>query len=459
MNLAYRYPLIFWNTANLIIDSGATFEIYNEDDEEEDFEYTLFDEDEDDDDKSSEASKINYGKIAKAIGDMQQNGVVVLPPDINKSNLTFVPNVEQNTVIYGLKGISYVGDELVDNIINNRPYSGLTDFMKKVKANKRSMANLIKAGAFDEFNDRKKIMEEYINIISETKNRLTLQNANMLIQRGLIPSELEFEQKVFNFNKYIKKFKQKDTNNFIIDSIAYPFYEKNFDMDLLSPLDNETYTIDKTKWKVKIYDVHMAKIRKYIKDNEAELLEKLNESLTQDMRDKYAQGSLAQWSMDSVSFYQDEHELSNVDYLGNNISKFYSLPEDPVIERSFKTKDGHEINMFELHKIAGTAIDRNKDKSEITLLCVDGVVNVKAYGVMPYYNKQLSKINPDGTKTVVEKSMFHRGSKVIAYGMRRGDTFYAKKYKNSPVAHTFTRIIKVNDDGTLVTQERVVEDE
>ena len=31
MNLAYKYPIIFWNTANLIVDSGGTTEVEYDD--------------------------------------------------------------------------------------------------------------------------------------------------------------------------------------------------------------------------------------------------------------------------------------------------------------------------------------------------------------------------------------------------------------------------------------------
>lgn len=442
MNLAYYYPILFWNTANLIIDSGYVAE----DDEDDDLEGEV-----------TTSATTNYGKIASAVGNMQTRGVKVIPPSINKSNLTFTPDPETNRIIYGLKGISYVGDTLIEDIVRGRPYKSFADFHNKVKTNKRSMVNLIKSGAFNEFKPREEIMEDYIILISDTKKTVNLRNTNMLIQNGLIPDDYEMEKKVFNFNKYIKKFVIKDRKVIILDENAFPFYEKHFNLDLLTPLPDGTYEVKAAEWK-KIYDGYMDNLRTYIKNNHDELLRQLNNCLTQDVREKYASGTIAQWSMDSVSFYQDEHELSNMDFLGNNIKKFYDLPREPIVERTFTTKQGYNVDMYELCKIAGTAIDRDKNKNEITLLCVDGVVTVKAYGVMPYYDKQISKVDSNGVKKVLEKSMFTRGNKIIVYGMRRGDNFFAKKYKNSPVSHHFTEIVKVNEDGSIETKERVMDE-
>lgn len=442
MNLAYYYPILFWNAANLIIDSGYIPEEEESDNEAEEV---------------VTSSSTNYGKIASAVGNMQQRGVQVIPPSVNKSNWTFTPDPDANKIIYGLKGISFVGDTLIGEIMKGRPYKSFHDFNKRVKTDKRSMVNLIKSGAFNEFKPREEVMEEYINLISDTKKTINLRNANMLITQGLIPDELDMERKVFNFNKYIRKFLDKDRKVIILDEIAFPFYQEHFNLDLLFPLPNGNYEINEAKWKA-IYDSYMNNLREYIKTNHDELLEKLNSKLTQEVREKYATGTAAQWSMDSVSFYQDEHELSNMDFFGNNIKKFYSLPKEPVVEKTFTSRQGYEVKLYELSKIAGTAIDRNKMKNEITLLCTDGVVTVKAYGIMPYYDKQISEVDSNGVKKVIEKSMFTRGNKIIVYGMRRGDNFFAKKYKNSPVAHHFTQIVKVNDDGTIVTKDRVTDE-
>lgn len=67
------------------------------------------------------------------------------------------------------------------------------------------MVNLIKCGAFDSLGDRFKLMEDYIKTVSEPKKRITLQNMKALIDLKLLPSDYDFECKLFNYNKYLKK--------------------------------------------------------------------------------------------------------------------------------------------------------------------------------------------------------------------------------------------------------------
>ena len=50
-------------------------------------------------------------------------------------------------------------------------------------------------------------MNSYLELIADKKKRITLQNMTMLFNKGLIPEELSFEAKVYNFTKYIRKFK------------------------------------------------------------------------------------------------------------------------------------------------------------------------------------------------------------------------------------------------------------
>ena len=164
MNLAFKYPIIFWNTANLIVDSGAMNleeEFLLELNEEEIEEYDDDDEiDEDEEDtkkkKKIKNSSTDYGKIASAIGNMESSGINFSLPDINKSEITFSPDIQNNRILYGLKGISKVGNAFIKNIIDNRPYTSIEDFLNKIAIKKPQMISLIKAGTFDE------LYKEYI---------------------------------------------------------------------------------------------------------------------------------------------------------------------------------------------------------------------------------------------------------------------------------------------------------
>ena len=60
--------------------------------------------------------------------------------------------------------------------------------------NKQAVISLIKSGAFDSFDERKRIMAQYIWKTCDKKARLNLQNMATLMKRGMIPDELAFEK-------------------------------------------------------------------------------------------------------------------------------------------------------------------------------------------------------------------------------------------------------------------------
>lgn len=470
MNLAYHFPIIFWNCACLISDSAGT----NEEESENKLDYeepvTIYcdlipndddndDDDEDDDEenttttkKKKKASTTDYGKISTAINKMKESGVIVSAPDINKSGFTFVPNAETNTIIYGLKGITKIGEELVSSIIANRPYTSIEDFTSKVKINKTQVINLIKAGAFDVFGDRVQIMREYISSISDQKKDLNLRNMQMLIEKHMLPEELDWEIKIFNFNKYIKK-NCKDGVRYRLEGYPLQFYTTNFDIDDVTFINSDCGLIDAKDWD-KRYSKLMDKVRNYIKANKEDLLLQLNEKLYNEVYDKYCLGTLSKWEMESISYYSHPHELSVIPSYECNWCDFNQLPEEPVIEKTFTTKDGKEVPLYKINRIAGTILDKNKNKKTLTLLTTSGVVTVKVFGdAFIKYDKQISEKDASGKKHVLEKSMIARGNIVIVTGIRRGDFFMAKKYKYTPY-HLIERISKINTDGTYETETR-----
>ena len=462
--VATQFPIIYWNTACLIVNSQSIEE--PEDEEEiaetciEELDDSSEEEEEEDSEEEITSKKekkkqktVNYGKIAIAIGKMEQGGIYISPPDINSSGFTFSPDEKNNIIRYGLRGITKVGEDIVKSIIENRPYSSIDDFLSKVKINKPQMINLIKAGAFDEFGKREDLMRYYVSEISDTKKRITLQNMKMLIDFGLIPNEYDLQRRVFNFNKYLKKMKI-GTQYYGLDNIAMNFYEKNFDVDFLEPYDTESgFAILQTKWD-KIYKAQMDIIRPFIKDNNQLLLNEVNNRLMSDVWNKYCLGSISKWEMDSVSCYFHQHELQDVNYRLCGFSNFFELNEQPEIDRIIEIK-GKKIPLFKIHRICGTVLDRDKGKKMVTVLTREGVVNVRVFGeVFSYYDKQISERGADGKKHVIEKSTFSRGNKIIITGIRRENEFVMKKYKNTPY-HGIELITKVNEDGTVESKGRI----
>lgn len=466
--IATQWPVIYWNTACLIVNSQSieeeetTEDFLEENPSEADCQEELeeMDDDEEEPIKKKEKKKVktvNYGKVATAIGKMKSAGIEVSPPDINQSAYTFIPDEKKNLIRYGLRGITKVGDDIVKQIIENRPYASISDFLSKVKINKPQMVNLIKCGAFDSFDQREQVMHEYINLISDAKKRITLQNMKMLIDFGLIPNKYDFVCRVFNFNKYLKTFKVDDL--FLLDNIAMTFFDKNFSIDkLIEDARAESgFGIKQATWK-KIYDEVMDRIRPYVKENNQKLLTSVNTRLTEDIWNKYCLGNMSKWEMDSVSCYFHEHELARVDNAYYGFSNFFDLPEEPEIERVFEIK-GKRVPIFKIHRIYGTVLDRDKMKKLVTLLTPDGVVTVKIFGeVFNIYDRQISEKGADGKKHVKEKSTFARGNKIVVCGIRDGDSFRAKKYKATPY-HLCELIEEVYPDGKIKMRPRLELDE
>ena len=476
LNLAYRYPTILWDCACLISDSGGAEKEENDDDETtngtddwniySDISMGVFDEDDEDDEegrtdvsdsksRKKSAKTTNYGRIATAIGKMSHQGVTIVATDINKSEYTFAPDVNNNRIIYGLSGINKVGDDIVRQIINNRPYKSIEDFISKIKINKPQMVNLIKSGAFDNLydGDRLRAMNVYIDLIADKKKRVTLQNMKMLIDFNLIPEDYDLQCRVYNFNKYLKKF--KIGNSYGLDDIALGFYSYNFDMDLLIPTTGQfIFTIKQTDWD-KIYKKHMDIIRPYIQKNNEDLLNAINNRLRQDLWDKYCQGTISQWEMDSISCYIHDHELKNLKNGLYGLVNYGDLPDEPIVNYEFKSKEtGQKIPLFKINRIAGTVLDKDKGKKTVTLLTTDSVVTVKIFGdAFTHYDKQISEKQADGVKHIIEKSIFSRGNKIIVTGIRREDNFICKKYKSTP--HPLVELITdIDENGYIQTYHR-----
>lgn len=476
--LATQFPSIYWNCACLIVNSQSSQQPEDSDDDinsKNCYEETQLpknnklivdnDDDEDSDDiddndttiavaeKKKKQNSCNYDKIAAAIGKMRFAGIEVAPPDINYSTYTFSVDKNEKIIRYGMSGITGVGEDVIKAILINRPYLNWQDFSNKVKIKKPQMVNLIKCGAFDEIEpDRITLMREYVASISDQKKRITLQNLQMLINFNLIPEDFDFVKRVFNFNKYLKK--QKKATEFQLDNIAFNFYEKNFSIDFLNEsADAESgFSIDANKWD-DLYQKVMDQVRPWLKANAGSLLNQLNTQLMSETWNKYCLGNLSKWEMDSISCYSHPHELANIQQNQLGIVNFYDLNEQPLIDRILTIK-GKQVPIFKIYRIAGTVLGRNKTKKTLTLLTTDGVVLVKIFGeIFSYYDKQVSERGVDGKKHVIRKSEFSRGNKVIITGIRREDSFIAKKYKSTPY-HLVDLIEEVDDNGMLKVSNR-----
>jgi DNA polymerase-3 subunit alpha len=111
----------------------------------------------------------NSDSLIKYINACRNNGLPVLPPDVNTSGREFTPT--DDGIRFGLAGIRGVGEGAADQIIAEREKGGrftsLHDFAFRVNSslcNKRTVDALVKSGAFDSTDYTRRQMMRFIEI-------------------------------------------------------------------------------------------------------------------------------------------------------------------------------------------------------------------------------------------------------------------------------------------------------
>lgn len=448
MNLVYRYPSIYWKTACLSVNAGAI----NEEDYYNLVEEGIIELSDEEDVRSS--NKIQYGKVASAIGDMRGH-ILVRQPDINKSRMGFTPNAEKNSILYGLKGITRLGDSIIQNIIVNRPFDSLSDFVAKMTTadgkkliSKDKVVNLIKAGAFDEIEarPREEILLSFVKMTADSKKRLNLQNFLMLMRQNLVPDSLSEEMACYNFTRYIRKSRYESV--YLIDDIAEDYLLEKFPADRIKKISHEGHVrncISQTWWD-SIYEGFMNNVRSWIKSNHDELLEKLNNILFQEEFQKYAKGNILDWELQSLNFFYSGHPLTGVELPKTiQLSNYNEIKEGEIVGHF--VIQGKYIPKMKLSTIFGTVIDKDRTKGIVTLSTLDAVVDVK------FFKQQFAKYVQEGEiesedpeNESYATNFFDKGTHLLITGIKRGDMFVPKVYKNSNIAE----VIKVTIENKKI---------
>jgi DNA polymerase III subunit alpha len=100
----------------------------------------------------------NTDKISVFVAECQRMNIAILPPDVNKSGLKFVPELEagRQGIRYGLAAIKNIGEAPVAAAIAERersgPFQSLEDYCSRLDSrtvNRKTLENLVRAGAFD----------------------------------------------------------------------------------------------------------------------------------------------------------------------------------------------------------------------------------------------------------------------------------------------------------------------
>ncbi|MCW0225655.1 DNA polymerase III subunit alpha [Campylobacter lari] len=156
----------------------------------------------------------NVDKVAKYIEEMKRMNIKLLPPSVNKAQREFsATKLEDGSeaIIYGLGAIKSVGIPAIENIISIRKEEGFSDFddfislIDPSKINKKTIENLAKSGAFDEFGYTRKCLVDNLELISETSRKIAEVKRNSTaslfgeeeiaadIKIGLHDSKVEFD--------------------------------------------------------------------------------------------------------------------------------------------------------------------------------------------------------------------------------------------------------------------------
>jgi DNA polymerase-3 subunit alpha len=100
------------------------------------------------------AKSDNVSKLGIFINECHRLGLKVSPPHINKSGKYFTALKDSNEILFGLMAIKGVGESVVEEIINSRPYQGFEDFISRTNTNKGTCIALAKSGCFPTKNKR-----------------------------------------------------------------------------------------------------------------------------------------------------------------------------------------------------------------------------------------------------------------------------------------------------------------
>lgn len=436
MNLNYYYPQIYWGCACLNVNANAV----NEGDYEFLLNEEIMDVDESEDEESK-SGKVAYDKVAEAISKFTQYKIV--PPDINTARMGFIPKVESNEIMFGMKGINKIGDELILNIIAHRPFDSLNDFIERMVEDgkklisKDKVINLIKAGCFNQIEgkSREEIMQDYIGTLVERHKTLDLRNFLKLIRYDLVPDSLDKERGIYLFTKEARK--NKDGQGcYVLDDIMVAWYRKWMQQEPLYV--DGVYKINAAKWD-NIYNNGLNGARQWIKNNKDQLTETIYQKEWTEEWNKYAKGDILQWELDSMNFYHSGHPLVNVNFPFEHFS-INDLKENDF--DGYWTIKGEMVPKLVLKTVIGTVLIKNKKQSIITLSTPDGIIKVKCY---KQQFAKYDKVITNSEEEIVQDSFFEKGVHLKITGILRDSMLIPKIYKNTGT-EAIERIV-LSDEG------------
>ncbi len=152
----------------------------------------------------------NLDKAPQYIDECKRLGIQILKPDINKSFEKFT--VEDGKIRFGLGAIKNVGTIPVENIVKERKekgeYKSFTDFCERVselQVNKKCVESLIKAGAFQKFEQtRATLLASFEAIIDtiQSGNKKGFNGQVSMFDIGTKQEKEDMEKQKYKFEEY-----------------------------------------------------------------------------------------------------------------------------------------------------------------------------------------------------------------------------------------------------------------
>jgi DNA polymerase-3 subunit alpha len=140
----------------------------------------------------------NTTALTKHIQEAREQGISLLPPNINSSEHDFM--VERGQIRFGLAGVKNVGVNAIRSIIEARkkgPFTSFQDFLQRVsqgKVNKKVVEFLVQAGAFDDlYPSRARLFQGLEKALERTQAVQKQKNTKQLDMFGALTANEQEE--------------------------------------------------------------------------------------------------------------------------------------------------------------------------------------------------------------------------------------------------------------------------
>ncbi len=177
-------------------------------------------------------------KLTTYIRDVKKHNISIISPHVNTSSFRF--SIEDNNIHFSLGAIKGVGEIAAQSIeqtrqsLPNKKFSTLEEFFENIdfkKINKKTLENLIKSGALDDFGYERK--EIYESIEKFTRYSFKLKEDKETGQQSLFSSKLK-EQDSVKISP-VKSWTEKE--RLFFEKEVFGFYLNNHPMKFLEGLE------------------------------------------------------------------------------------------------------------------------------------------------------------------------------------------------------------------------------